>query len=89
MNGADMQIIWDLDDDPEGNLRHIVDGHDVTVQEVEVVLRGHSHPYVVSRRSGHRIAYGETTTGRAVAVVWQCVGENPLAVYPITAWPID
>ena len=25
----DAQIIWDLPDEPDGNYRHILDGHDV------------------------------------------------------------
>jgi hypothetical protein len=33
-----MNIIWDLPDDPKGNVQHIAE-HDVTPEEVEEVLR--------------------------------------------------
>ena len=89
MRGADVQIVWDLADDPDGNARHILEGHDVSLEEVEQVLRRYSHQYVVSRKSGYRITYGQTDTGREIAVVWECVGEHPLVVYPITAWPTE
>ena len=26
----DVQFVWDMEDDPDGNYRHIVEGHDVT-----------------------------------------------------------
>ena len=36
---GDIQIIWDLEDDPDGNYWHIVvEGHGVTQDEVEEVL---------------------------------------------------
>ena len=34
----DTQILWDLPDDPNGNYRRIIDGHDVTIEEVEEIL---------------------------------------------------
>jgi len=85
----DIQILWDLEDDPDGNVRHILDGHDVSLEEVEEVLRDYSGRYVISRKSGYRITFGQTETGRGIAVAWEHVEENPLIVYPITAWPID
>ena len=87
MGNADIQIIWDLEDDTNGNFRHILDGHDVSVEELEEVLRNYSGQYVISRTSGYRITFGETATGRRIAVVWEHVEDNPLIVYPITAWP--
>jgi hypothetical protein len=30
-------VIWDLEDDPQGNIQHIAE-HDVTPEEVEEVL---------------------------------------------------
>ena len=32
-----LTIIWDMEDDPDGNVQHIAD-HDLTVDEVEEVL---------------------------------------------------
>ena len=33
----DAQVVWDVDDDPEGNVQHIAE-NDPTVDEVEDVL---------------------------------------------------
>ena len=48
----DIHIIWDLPDEPDGNYVHIIDGHDVTVDEVEEILRDPDSEDVVSRSSG-------------------------------------
>src|SRR6185312_1210376 len=48
----DVQIIWDLPDEPEGNYRHILDGHDVTIDEVEEVLLNPDSEDAISRSSG-------------------------------------
>lgn len=60
------QVFWDLDDDPRGNVHHIAE-HDVSKEEVEEVL---AHPDGIeqSRSSGLLIAFGETSTGRLIAV---------------------
>ena len=89
MGNADIQIIWDLADDTNGNFRHILDGHDIAPEEVDQVLRNYSGHYEVSRTSGERITFGETDTGRTIAVVWEHVEDDPLIVYPITAWPLN
>ena len=43
-------IIWDMDDDPEGNVRHCAE-HDVTPEEVEEILQSASDADI-SRSSG-------------------------------------
>ena len=43
-------IIWDLDDDPDGNVQHIAE-HDVTKEEMEQVLAD-SEQIGTSRSSG-------------------------------------
>ncbi|MBX9628287.1 MAG: hypothetical protein K2X82_31095 [Gemmataceae bacterium] len=85
----DAQIIWDLPDDPDGNYRHIIDGHDVTVEEVEEVLLGRYSDRTSSRSSGYPIAFGWTATGKYIAVVYEEVLDDPLIVRPITAYPVD
>ena len=40
-----------------------------------------------SRSSGLLIAFGETTTGRLIAVVYEEISEE--SVYPVTAFEID
>lgn len=78
-------IIWDQDDDPEGNVQHIAE-HDLTKEEVEDVLadpEGRS----TSRSSGLPVAFGETSTGRFIAVVFQEIDAG--TVRPVTAFDVE
>ena len=85
----DLQIIWDMEDDEEGNYWHIVvEGHDLTQDEVEEVLRDRNNPVDVSRSSGQPIVFGWTSTGRHIAVVFENVSDDPRIVYPITAYEV-
>ena len=77
--------IWDLDDDPEGNVQHIAE-HDVTKEEVDEVLENPSG-IETSRTSGRPIAFGETRTGRLIAVVFEEIDEG--TVYPVTAYEVE
>ena len=81
------QIVWDLDDDPDGNVQHIAQ-HDLTVEEVEDVLYS-AEEVLASHSSGRPITFGETRTGRYFAVVFDIVEEDPLAVYPVTAYETE
>lgn len=78
-------IVWDLDDDPNGNVQHLAE-HDVTIEEVEEVLLDPNSQTTHSRSSGERITFGYTSDGRYVAVVWQHVMDDPLTIRPITAY---
>lgn len=78
-------IIWDLPDDPEGNVQHIA-AHDITIAEVEDVLLDRESEDTLSRSSGRPITFGYTASGRYLAVVWEHVDDNPLTIYPITAY---
>ena len=85
---VDVQIIWDLEDDPDGNFWHIVvEGHGVTREEVEEVLRDDRNPVAKSASSGHPITFGWTSTGQHIAVVWLAVSTDPRIAYPLTAYP--
>lgn len=82
-------IIWDLQDDADGNYVHIVtEGHGVTVEEVEEVLRNMANETVASDSSGYPATFGWTETGKHIIVVWEHVEDNPLTVYPITAYEV-
>lgn len=83
----DIQIIWDLEDDPDGNVRHVAE-HDLTPAEVDEVLHNHSHEAVRSRTTGRPVAIGWTSTGRHIAVVFDWVSDDPPAVYPRTAYDV-
>ena len=78
-------IIWDLPEDPDGNVQHIA-AHDITIDEVEEVLFDRDSEDTMSRSSGRPITFGYTSSGRYLAVVWEHVDDNPLTIYPITAY---
>jgi uncharacterized DUF497 family protein len=78
-------VIWDDEDDPNGNLAHIAK-HGVTRQEVEDVLSEPENDRVFSHSSGRLITFGWTGSGRHIAVVWDEVGECPTRAYPVTAY---
>ena len=80
-----MDIIWDLPDDPKGNVQHLAE-HGVTQDEAEEVLKNRRNPQTVSRTSGNRVTFGYTSTGRHLAVLWEKVLDDPLTVYPLTAF---
>lgn len=80
-----MEIIWDLPDDPKGNVQHIAE-HDLTPDEVEEVLRNRRNQSTVSRTSGNMLTFGYTGGGRHIAVVWEKALDDPLIVYPLTAY---
>ncbi len=79
-----VEIIWDLEEDPDGNVAHISE-HDVTQDEVLEVL---SAPTALesSRSSGRPIAFGITSAGRLIAVVYEIVDED--VFYPVTAYEV-
>lgn len=75
-------ILWDMDDDPDGNVQHCAD-HGVTREEVEEVLEN-AMDFDISRSSGRPVVFGNTSTGRHLMVVYESVDAN--TVYPITAY---
>jgi hypothetical protein len=82
-----INIIWDLEDDKEGNYWHIVtEGHGVTQEEVDEVLNSPDSETTTSKESGNPITFGLTSTGKHLAVVWERVDDDPLTAYPITAY---
>ena len=80
-----LHVIWDLDDDPEGNVQHIAE-HGVTKAEVlEVLARPETREE--SRSSGRPVAIGATSTGRTILVVYDEIDEE--TVYPVTAYDLE
>jgi hypothetical protein len=77
-------VIWDLDDDPDGNVHHCAE-HDVTKDEVEEVLENTSDADI-SRSSGRPVVFGDTSTGRHLMVVFEEVDGD--TVYPATAFEV-
>lgn len=81
------QFIWDMEDDPDGNVQHI-DEHGISVEEVEEVLNA-ALEVVASQSSGRPMTFGDTSTGKYIAVVFEIIDEAPLVVYPVTAYETD
>jgi hypothetical protein len=83
-------IIWDAEDDPDGNYQHIVGADEVTAEEVEAVLRNHhGGPDDYSDTSGDPIIYGWTSTGKHIAVVYRDEGDDDFVIIrPKTSYPV-
>ena len=77
-------IIWDLDDDPDGNVQHCAE-HGVTKEEVEEVLDKPTDSDV-SRSSSRPMVFGDTSTGRHLVVTYEVVDGD--TVYPVTAYDV-
>lgn len=75
-------ILWDLDDDPAGNVQHCAD-HGITKEEVEEVLEN-AMDVDISRSSGRPVVFGDTQAGRHLMVVYESV--DATTVYPVTAF---
>ncbi|MCI0360407.1 MAG: hypothetical protein L0211_18175 [Planctomycetaceae bacterium] len=78
------QIVWDLDDDVGGNVQHIGE-HGLTIEEVEEVLFAATE-VLASNSSGRPLVFGTTSSGKYIAVVFDVIDEDPLVVYPVTAY---
>jgi hypothetical protein len=82
-------IIWDDEDDPQGNVQHIAGSGDVTVEEVEEVLYDSDHPTEENRSTENPIVFGTTSTGRRIAVIF-IIEDDPslILIRPVTAYPV-
>lgn len=84
----DIHVVWDLEDDPRGNVQHILE-HGLSIEEVEDVLFNPMSLTSESRGSDNRITFGHTSTGLYIAVAWERVMDDPLTMRPITAYPVE
>jgi len=80
-----IDIIWDLPDEPDGNVQHIAQ-HGLVPSDVEHVLN-HPKRRAKSRSSGRPIVFGWTPVGENIAVIYEEIDES--TVYPITAYPVE
>lgn len=86
---AGVVFIWDLEDEPDGNYWHIcVEGHGVSREEVEEVVADNYETATRSRSSGQPEAFGWTNSGKYLTVIYEHVSDDPLTVYPITAYEV-
>lgn len=81
-------VDWDDDDDPLGNTRHIAE-NGPTKEEVEDVLLDPNAMVDFSRSSGRPIIFGETFTGRSIAVIFEELCDDPEVVRPIAAYEVE
>lgn len=83
-------IIWDDENDPDGNYQHIVGTGEVTAQEVEQILADHrGGPDAYSDSSGLPIVFGTTADGKRVAVVYEDESDAGLVIIrPKTSFPV-
>ena len=77
-------IIWDLDDDPDGNVQHCAE-HGVSKEEVEEAVENATDEDV-SWSSGRPVLFGDTSAGRHLMVVYEEVDED--TIYPLTAYDV-
>jgi len=77
-------ILWDLDDDPEGNVQHCAE-HGVTKEEVEEIFENATDADI-SLSSGRPVIFGDASTGRHLMVVYENIDVD--TVYPITAYEV-
>ncbi len=83
MHRLNWSVIWDLPDDPDGNVQHIAQ-HGLNEDEVEDVLLDPDVPVEISASSGRPLKQGWTMTGRYIVVVWEQIDED--TVMPVTAY---
>lgn len=77
-------VIWDLDDDPDGNVQHCLQ-HGVAKEEVEEVFEN-AVDADVSHSSGRPVLFGDTAAGRHLMVVYEEVDLD--TAYPVTAFEV-
>jgi uncharacterized DUF497 family protein len=78
------QIIWDDDDDQEGNIAHIAE-HGLTRDDVEYVIENPDDE-TTSHSSGRPAFFGYTPGGDYIVVVYDLVADD--TIYPITAYEV-
>lgn len=79
-------IIWDLDDDPDGNIAHVAE-HGLTPAEVDNVLLDPDSEFGISRSSRRTAVWGSTNTGRYIMVIFELLDDG--MVYPVTAFDAE
>jgi uncharacterized DUF497 family protein len=74
-------IIWDLEDDPNGNVQHCAE-HGFTKEEVSEVLQNATDADI-SRTSGRPVVFGDTRTGRHLMVVFEEIDPDTINLYSL------
>jgi len=77
-----LQVIWDDDDQPDGNVQHIAE-HGLTIEDVEHVLENPMHEGT-SVSTGRPCCFGYTPGGEFIIVTY----EQAETIYPVTAYEV-
>ena len=80
-----IDIIWDLPDDPDGNVQHIAQ-HGLVPSDVEYVLNQPKRRSK-SRSSGRPMVFGRTPAGEDIVVIYEDIDDS--TVYPVTAYLVE
>lgn len=81
-------IIWDDENEP-----HIVGPGEVTIEDVEEVIRDHpasqDDPEDYGAATGLPLIYGDTSTGKHIVIVYEDLSDDDLVIIrPKTAYPV-
>lgn len=79
-----IQVIWDDDDEPHGNVQHIAE-HGLTIEDVEHVLLNPTEE-ATSQSTGRPCSFGYTSGGDFIIVVYEQIDED--TIRPITAYEV-
>lgn len=77
-------IIWDSEDDPDGNVAHIAE-HGLEPPDVEFVIEN-AESDSESRTSGRPCLFGYTPDGVYVIVIYEQADQD--MIYPVTAYEV-
>jgi uncharacterized DUF497 family protein len=80
-----VQVIWDDEDEPDGNVQHIAE-HGLTTEDVEFVLENPTKEQT-SNSSGRPCCFGYTPGGDFIIVVYEEVERD--VIYPVTAYEVS
>jgi hypothetical protein len=78
------RIIWDEDDNPDGNVQHIAE-HGLTIEDVEYVLE-HPTEEGTSRSTRRPCCFGYTPGGDYIIVIYDQIDDA--TIYPVTAFEV-
>ena len=79
-----LRIIWDPEEELEGNIQHIAE-HGLTIEDVECVLQNPTEE-LISSSTRRPCCFGYTPGGEYIIVVYEQIDDE--MVYPITAYEV-
>ena len=79
-----LQVIWDDEDNADGNVQHIAE-HGLTVEDVEHVLENPTEEGA-SSATGRPCCFGYTPGGDFIIVVYEPIDRD--TIYPVTAYEV-